>query len=42
VAKVTTPTVAERNENGRKDGSQERDFGHSELARASNNRDELD
>jgi hypothetical protein len=37
----TTPTVAERNERGRSSGSQERDFGHRERVRASNNRDEL-
>jgi hypothetical protein len=42
VAKVSAPTVAERNDNGRGGGSQEGDFGHSERERASNNRDELD
>jgi hypothetical protein len=42
VAKVTAPVVAERNDNDRVGGSQERDFGHPARSRASNNRYELD
>jgi hypothetical protein len=42
VAKVTTPLVAERNDNGRSAGLQERDAGHPDRPRASNNRYELD
>jgi hypothetical protein len=42
VAKVTAPLVAERNDIGRYAGSQERDFGHPDRPRASNNRYELD
>jgi hypothetical protein len=41
VAKITAPMVAERNDKARDGGSPERDFGHSERRRASNNRDEL-
>jgi hypothetical protein len=41
VVKVTAPTVAERNDSARGGGSPERDFGHPERQRASNNRDEL-
>jgi predicted Rdx family selenoprotein len=42
VAKITAPMVAERNDNARDGGSPERDFGHSERKRASNNPAELD
>jgi hypothetical protein len=42
VAKVTAPLVAERNENDRSGGSQERDSGRPDRPRASNNRYELD
>jgi hypothetical protein len=42
VAKVTALMVAERSDSARGGGSPERDFGHSERERASNNRDELD
>jgi hypothetical protein len=42
VAKVTAPLVAERNDNDRSPGSQERDLCHPDRPRASNNRYELD
>jgi hypothetical protein len=42
VTKATAPMVAERNDDGRDGGSQERDFGQSEREHASNNRGELD
>jgi hypothetical protein len=42
VAKVTVPTVAERNDSDRNNGSKEKDFGHPDRSRASNNRNELD
>jgi hypothetical protein len=42
VAKVTAPVVAERNDNHRRGGSQECDFGHPDGSRTSNNSYELD